>query len=155
MLDITTPKWYILNTGKGGGIIFNKASFTLVEIIVILVLISILYSIAVPTYEKLMEKNKAEAANFNLVSIYNAEKRYKLDMGTNQYFACGATCNMNTLNNTLSTYINDNNFTYGIVLDAVEGFRAQATRVGGNLCNGNKMTITGTNSEITKGCSVW
>jgi len=102
-----------------------------------------------------MEKNKAEAANFNLISIYNAERRYKLDNQNNQYFACGATCNMNVLNNTLSTYISDANFRYGIVLDAVEGFRATATRVGGNLCPGSVMTITGTNSEVVKGCPVW
>ncbi|MDD4183016.1 MAG: hypothetical protein PHT53_04275 [Candidatus Omnitrophica bacterium] len=102
-----------------------------------------------------MEKNKAEAANFNLVSIYNAEKRYKLDNDTNQYFACGSPCNITTLNNNLSTYINDNNFTYSIVLDAAEGFKATARRAGGNLCDGREMTITGTNSEVTKGCSVW
>jgi len=102
-----------------------------------------------------MEKNRAEAASFNLLSIYNAEKRFKLDDDTNQYFACGSPCNITTLNNNLSTYINDNNFTYSIVLDAVEGFRATATRAGGNLCNGSVMTITGTNSEVTKGCSVW
>jgi len=102
-----------------------------------------------------MEKNKAEAANFNLISIYNAERRYKLDNQNNQYFACGTTCDMNVLNNTLSTYISDANFRYGIVLDAAEGFRATATRVGGNLCSGSVMTITGANSEVVKGCPVW
>lgn len=140
---------------KGEGTIFNKASFTLVEIITAIVIIAILYSIAVPTYEKMMEKNRGEAASFNLTSIYNAEKRYKLDDSTNQYFACAAPCDITALNDALKTYINDNNFSYSIVLDAAEGFKVTARRTGGNLCNAREMTVTGANSEITKGCSVW
>ncbi len=121
----------------------------------VIVIIAILYSITVPTYEKLLEKNRAEAASFNLISLYNAEKRYKLDDATGQYFTCGATCDSATLNNTLDIYINDSNFTYGIVPDAVNGFKATATRAGGNLCNGKTMTVTGTNSDVTKECQVW
>ncbi|MFA5304702.1 MAG: hypothetical protein WDL99_03470 [Candidatus Omnitrophota bacterium] len=120
-----------------------------------IIIIAILYSITVPTYGKLMEKNKAEAANFNLISIYNAEKRYKLDNESSQYFTCGAVCDLAVLNDTLSVYINDNNFTYGVVPDATGGFKATATRVGGNLCNGKTMAVVGTNSEVIKGCQAW
>jgi type II secretory pathway pseudopilin PulG len=122
---------------------------------VVIILIAILYSIAVPTHERLLEKNRAEAANFNLLSIYNAEKRYKLDNAAGQYFTCGATCTSAVMDNNLGVYINDNNFTYGIVPDAANGFRATATRLGGNLCNGKTMVVVGTNSNVTKGCQAW
>jgi len=146
---------YFKHGKKGGGaIIFKKTSFTLVEIVVVIILIAILYSIAIPTHEKLLEKNRAEAASFNLISLYNAEKRYKLDNETAQYFTCGAACDLATLNDTLGVYINDSNFTYGIVPDA-SGFKATATRAGGNLCSGKTMTVMGSNSEVTKECQAW
>ncbi|MDD4954657.1 MAG: hypothetical protein PHP17_01265 [Candidatus Omnitrophica bacterium] len=141
--------------GKEGGRIFKKASNTLLEIIVIIAILGIVYAFTIPSHQKLIEKNKAEAANFNLLSIYNAERRYKLDNQNNQYFSCGGTCNINIINNALSTYINDKNFVYGIVLDGAQGFRATARRVGGNLCNGKVITVTGTNSNVVKGCAVW
>ena len=121
----------------------------------VIILIAILYSIAVPTHERLLEKNRAEAANFNLLSIYNAEKRYKLDNAAGQYFTCGAACASAVIDNNLGVYINDNNFTYGIVPDTTGGFKATATRVGGNLCNGKIMAVVGTNSEVIKGCQAW
>lgn len=155
MLDIATRKWYILNTGREGVIIVRKSSFTLVEIIIVIIVIAILYSIAIPSHEKLLEKNKAEAANFNLVTIYNAQRRYKLDEAAGQYFVCGALCDLNALNNALGVYISDTNFTYGIVADAVGGFKATAKRAGGTLCKDKTMTVTGASSTVTKECSVW
>ncbi len=133
----------------------KKTAFTLIEVVVIIILITILYSIAAPNYEKLLEKNKAESANFNLVSIYNAEKRYKLDSEENKYFICGAACDLTTLNEGLKLYMHDSNFTYGIVSSAAGGFSVIATRTGGKLCDGKKMTMTGASSDIVKECGVW
>lgn len=101
----------------------------------------------------MVEKNRAETAKLNLVSIYNAEKRYKLDNG--RYFICAAPCGLTTLNDTLDLYIKDDNFTYSVVSDTQSGFKAIATRSSGNLCNGKTMSVIGTNSTAVKDCSVW
>lgn len=98
------------------------------------------------------EKNKGEKANFNLIAIYNAEKRYKLDQG--QYYSCGKPCTAVDINNNLSITINDPHFDYGIIGNATY-FEASAIRKQARMCGGKEMTLTNDDSTIAKGCDLW
>lgn len=112
----------------------------------------ILYSISIPNFDKMAEKNKGEAAKFNLVAIYNAEKRHKLDKG--QYYSCAAPCSIATLNSELGILISDHYFDYGVIL-SLTGFEATAIRKEKGVCGGKKIKVTNENSAPVKDCSVW
>ena len=55
--------------------------FTLIELLVVVLIIGILAAIALPQYEKAVEKSRIAEAKIILKSIVNAESRYGLDTG--------------------------------------------------------------------------
>lgn len=59
----------------------NKG-FTLFEILLMIVIIGALASIAIPNYQKAIEKSRKVEASNTLASIWAAEKRYHLDFET-------------------------------------------------------------------------
>jgi prepilin-type N-terminal cleavage/methylation domain-containing protein len=65
-------------------ILLNRG-FTLIEIIVVIILIAILASLAIPGYRKLMEKAKITEAKTVLTSIVTAEKIYRADSETDVF----------------------------------------------------------------------
>ena len=58
-----------------------RKSFTLVELFIVIAVIGILASIAIPQFSKLLEKSKAKEAFTNLTAIYTAERLYHIDTG--------------------------------------------------------------------------
>lgn len=132
-----------------------KNSVTVIEIIIVVVIIGIISSFAIPSYQNSIERSKAENAEFNLLAIYNAEKRYKLDQGS--YYYCTADpCNLTNLKNNLGVDISEPYFDYRITKPAgINSFKAEAIRKPGNLCEGKKMTVTESGSTINKGCQIW
>lgn len=54
----------------------NKHAFTLTELIIVVVIIGILVSVAVPTYIDTMERTKGREAMATLQSIYGGERVY-------------------------------------------------------------------------------
>ncbi len=122
-----------------------KSGFTLLELMIGLIIVTILASIAIPSFSKAIEKTKVKDAQTTLSAIYSAEKVYRLDQNT-----------YGTLGNLVATnYISDpdpgnNNTDWDF--DAVGGatFTATATRTGGRY-NGNTLTLDDTFNGTTYG----
>jgi prepilin-type N-terminal cleavage/methylation domain-containing protein len=60
----------------------NKKAFTLIEMLVVVVIIGILAAIALPQYQKAVEKARATEALINLKALREAWDRYNLTYGT-------------------------------------------------------------------------
>ena len=58
----------------------NKA-FTLIEVLIVILVIGIIASIALPQYQKIMDKTKYSEKAWNIRTIYNALERYYLTTG--------------------------------------------------------------------------
>ena len=104
--------------------------FTLIELLVVVLIIGILSAVALPQYEKAVEKSRATEALTNLRSIVQSVQLYKMANGvaTNDWDALDVIPNGER---TADNKIKLNNFTYDIRNlrpDTPEGFEAVATR---------------------------
>ena len=59
----------------------NTNAFTLIELLIVVLIIGILAAVALPQYQKTVEKSKATQALTLLKSVYNAAKAYQLANG--------------------------------------------------------------------------
>jgi prepilin-type N-terminal cleavage/methylation domain-containing protein len=136
----------------------NKG-FTFLELIIVVVIVGILAAMTIPNMSTTVERTRSRSAKYNLVAIYNAQKRFKLR--NNVYFYTGATnATKANINANLNLNIEDSYFTYNITpythTDGGIGFNATATRFGKGLCVKSKMFITSDNSTPnTHECSSW
>ncbi|WP_428049902.1 type IV pilin protein [Candidatus Avelusimicrobium caledoniensis] len=60
----------------------NKQAFTLIELLVVVLIIGILAAVALPQYQKAVEKSKGAQALTLLKSVYQAAKAYQLANGS-------------------------------------------------------------------------
>ncbi|MFA7677561.1 MAG: prepilin-type N-terminal cleavage/methylation domain-containing protein, partial [Candidatus Omnitrophota bacterium] len=105
----------------------NPKAITLVELIIVLVILGIIFVFAIPSYQKSIERSRAKNAEFNLIAIYNAQKRYKLDTGG--YYSCSAApCDVQDIKENLGVEISDPYFIYAISGGATI-FTAEAKRL--------------------------
>jgi len=108
-----------------------KKGFTLIEIIVVLVIIAILAAVAMPSYQAMINKGIAKAADNNLITLIYAEQVYYYDHGeycydeTSAQPACASISlycgtNLAALNCNLHLNVIDNNNAY-MCLGAYDG----------------------------------
>ncbi len=71
----------------------NEKGFTLVELMIVVVIIGILASIAIPKFTNLIGKTKATEAKQQLGSIVTLEKTYYFTTDAYVDFAAGDDCN--------------------------------------------------------------
>ena len=70
----------------------NEKGFTLVELMIVVVIIGILASIAIPKFTNLIGKTKAAEAKGVLNQIIQLEKAYQMSENAYVDFAAGADC---------------------------------------------------------------
>jgi len=93
--------------------------FTMLEVLVVVIIIGILAILAVPSTREPVERSRAKRAEFNLLTIYSAQKRYFL--AKRLYFVCDNITDpddrLTAINSNLSIKIDDPYFiTPSIVL---------------------------------------
>ena len=119
----------------------NSKGFTLIEIIVVLVILAMLSAVALPSYTTMMVQGAANAAQNNLIAIYNAQKTYYLTNGSYYISASCPSSDITNINSTLSLSITDSKFTY--CCNNTSGFTCIAT----NTSTSN-LSLTVTNASI-------
>jgi type IV pilus assembly protein PilE len=132
------------------GIVSMKMKgFTLMEVLIVIIIIGILAVLTIPSLRDPLERSRAKNAEFNLLAIYSAQKRYFLSERV--YFNSD---DVEAINQNLSIKIDDSNFTYNITKSG-SGYVARARRIDGK-CQGVNMTILSNNSTVDKrGCPAW
>jgi len=113
----------------------NK-SFTLLELIVVVVIIGILVTLALIHYGSYKEQALDKEANANLKLIMAAERIYRMETGS--YYPSGSTQPdaLNNINANLRLLLSvaaNRSWNYLTTADATPATCAQATRNGGNL----------------------
>ena len=107
----------------------KRKGFTLVEIIVVLVIVAILTTIALPIYTTNVQQGAARAAQSNLIAIYNAQKLFYLNPANpnpgTYYITQSGTNDLSNINTALALNIIDSNFNY--VCTNAAGFTCTAT----------------------------
>ena len=116
----------------------RTGGFTLLELLVVIMIVGILASVALPSFGKTIERTRVKDAQAILASVYSAERVYRLDQG-----------GYGTLNNLVTNrYVTDpnaGNAYWTFVISNVSGstsntFTATANRSTGGY-NGNTVTV--------------
>jgi prepilin-type N-terminal cleavage/methylation domain-containing protein len=131
--------------------------FSIIELMVVIVIIGILATLSISNMRTPLERGRAKNAEFNLLSIYSAQKRYLLS--ERQYFLCNTTTakadKVFEITRTLPIKIEDAYFDYDVVAYGASGYKAIAIRKDG-LCADKQINLTSENSTVDKrGCDVW
>jgi len=112
-------------------LISNKKSFTLVEILVVIIIVGILASLSWPIFTGMRERTLDKEAKSNLLFIQGAEETYKMEKGT-YYPNLSTTSVISDINTNLKLGlpISQANWTYSLNTTSVGSEKAMATRVG-------------------------
>lgn len=116
----------------------DSKGFTLIEIIVAAVILGILAIVALPSYNAMLIQGAAQAAQNNLITIYNAQKSYYFNNAAYCVASCNSLANINTA---LSLNITDAKSNY--TCNNTGGFTCTAT----NILDTN-LILTITNASI-------
>jgi prepilin-type N-terminal cleavage/methylation domain-containing protein len=147
--------------------IIKRFSFTLLELLIVLIVVGILFVVGLMGMQNAIEKNRGLHARHNLMTIYNAQKRYRTDNGA--YFPANVFNITNTgnvqynfgnygnpanqtlggnttpISNGLGIGLQDPYFRYSVFFVTPNTYLAEDIRLSGP-CSGCYMAITQDNS---------
>ena len=141
----------------------KERGITLIEMLVVIIIIGILASLALPGFGRTKEHVLGKEAQANLKLIAAAEKIYRMESEDQAYVDCvcscsGTDCSTNTCNNATGTTkgcnyllklsLNPKNWTYSVTDASTSVFNAYAQRVSGPYSS-CKYTIDNTTDEPT------
>jgi prepilin-type N-terminal cleavage/methylation domain-containing protein len=129
-----------------------KRAFTLLELLVVVIIVGIFVAMAIPNMSSTVEKGRGKNAEFSLMAIYNAQKRYRLRNPSGVFYESNV---INEINENLSLNIEDAFFVYAIAKNGKDGYKATATRGIDGMCKGQIMYITNEGGKVEKGCRAW
>jgi len=112
-------------------LISDKKSFTLVEILVVIIIVGILVALSWPIFTGTKERTVDKEAKANLKLLQAAEEIYRMEKGT--YYPAGTTTSVIRDINSylkLGLPISQPNWTYGLDTTSAGSEKAMATRVG-------------------------
>jgi len=133
----------------------NNKSFTLAEIIIVVVIIGIMASFAIPGYQRTIERAHLSDARNNLLAIHAAEQAYFLEQ---QGFwpADGNAYATNDINTILHLSIIENGVGYkcaqGILVGQTYVCEAQRSTSSGFTMRATEQPISATNPQCTINC---
>jgi len=104
-----------------------KKSFTLLELLIVVIIVGVLAMIALPNFTKMIDKAKKDQAITYLKLIRTGEKIYYA--GNSQYIACA---NTSEINSKLGVELTEDNYTFKVEgnPDITDSFKATATKKG-------------------------
>ena len=126
----------IISWAKKGGNM-NRKGFTLIELIIVVIIIGILATLAIPQYRKATQRAYLGKGKHALSVIASAEKIYRADSG--KYIAVANTAaawDGTDLNNMVEVKEigTDTNFTYAVTSTDGTAFTATATQTNLTAC---------------------
>lgn len=116
----------------------GSCGFTLLELMIGLVIVTILASIAIPRFSKAIEKTKVKDAQSTLAALYSSEKIYRLDQGS-----YGTLAQLVAINYITSPNAGNTTWAFSTSNEAAGTFTATAKRTGGSY-NDQTVTVTET-----------
>ena len=111
--------------------IFKIKSFTLIEIIIVIIIIGILAALAVNQYTPARERAVSREAVSTLRLVAAAERIYRMEIGG--FYPPVALSPVTTpkdINDNLKVSVNENNWDYSISSTAINNFTSLADRLG-------------------------
>ena len=120
----------------------KNRGFTLFELLIVVIIIGILATLAIPHYTLSRERVFGREAIANLKMIGAAERMYRMELTPDAFVACSCGCagtgagccnnNPNGCNFLLKLSLNTDNWTYAVTVTAgpPPTFRATADRIG-------------------------
>lgn len=130
----------------------KKSGFTLLEIIIVIIIVGVLASLALPKFFQTVEFSRSTEALASMGTLRGAlERCYLQAQPGNTYVGC-TIANLDVANPSKTTAVPPNpaaSFNYTIGAQSQTGYNVVATRVGGGA-NGNTITITQTAAAITR-----
>ncbi len=121
----------------------SKGAFTLIELMVVLVIVSVVATFAIPNYTKSVERSHRKDAESNLMVIHAAQQMYAA-RNDNAYWGTG---NLVAINSNLGINVLANGMTYACAAPGVSPptFSCSAMRSG--------WTLTITSASTTPACT--
>jgi prepilin-type N-terminal cleavage/methylation domain-containing protein len=111
----------------------RRPGYTLVEVVVVMAIMAILMTMAVPSYRRSVEQARADMAAANLRTLWAAERLFYLDARAYTEDA-GALAGLGVLEEGLLA--SDEMYSYQITYADPYGFTATATRIGSTVFGG-------------------
>ncbi len=136
----------------------SNSGFTIIELMIVVAIVGILASIALPSYNDYIRRGQLAEA-FNHLSVYQAKmEQYYQD---NRNYGSGTACASDSAASSWNTFSPGGYFTYACsTTNKTQGYTITATGAGGQVTgydytidqDGNRKTTTFKGSTVTASC---